>query len=108
MSQKKRTVRQIMDLVNQTSEKKYAYTTIHTILQRLEKDVIVSSTETSINKTKQRFYHIRKNAYKQEITKTLRNLYIKFGPVGIKHLSNILDTNIEDLDFEEIEKKLEL
>lgn len=105
---KESTVRQIMVQVNLNSQKQCAYTTIGTILKRLEAENIVLSKNKGIDKRNQKLFSIANNAHKNEVTKILRGLIMKFGPVGVRHLGEVLDTELNESDVDAIKKKLNL
>ncbi len=102
------TVRQVLNEVNSKSNKKYAYTTIGTILKRLETEGIVISKNNGIDKRNQKLFSIDNNAHKNEISKFLRGLLLKFGPVGVQHLGEIFETDLDEADVDLIRKKLNL
>ncbi|OLS28463.1 MAG: hypothetical protein HeimC2_06820 [Candidatus Heimdallarchaeota archaeon LC_2] len=108
MTSKELTVRQIMDDVNSNSHKQYAYTTIGTILKRLEIDGIVISKNKGTDKRNQKLFSIEDNAHKKEVSNFLRGLLLKFGPVGVRHLGEMLDTEINEGDIDLIRQKLNL
>ncbi|MHA2032548.1 MAG: BlaI/MecI/CopY family transcriptional regulator [Candidatus Kariarchaeaceae archaeon] len=104
----KKTVRQIMDDLNESSPKQYAYTTLATTLTRLDNEGVVTSTNISKHGRKQKLFTITKDAHKKEVTRMLRGLFIKFGPMGVRHLGEVLDTELDEKDVDSIKKKLEL
>ncbi|MCE7737505.1 MAG: BlaI/MecI/CopY family transcriptional regulator [Candidatus Heimdallarchaeota archaeon] len=108
MSNEKLTVRQVMERINNNSSKQYAYTTIGTILNRLELDGIVKSKNISNHGRKQKIFSIETDAHKKEVTNFLRSLFIKFGTTGVRHLGEILDTDLNEEDVASIKNKLNL
>ena len=102
------TVRQIMRKVNTKYGRHYGYTTIGTILQRLESDEMIKSKISGADRRNQKLFTISKNAHKQEVSRLLRSLFFKFGPLGIRHLGEILDTKLDEDEIESILEKLDL
>ena len=108
LNNEKLTVRQVMVKINTNSSKQYAYTTIGTILNRLESDSIVTSKDISDHGRKQKLYSIEIDAHKTEVTNFLRSLYIKFGTAGVRHLGEMLETELNEEDVASIKQKLNL
>lgn len=102
------TVRQIKRKVNAKYGRLYGYTTIGTILQRLESDGMIKSEISNADKRNQKLFTISKNAHRQEVSRLLRSLFFKFGSSGIRHLGEILDTEITDDEIQTIFDKLDL
>ena len=89
-------------------QRKYAYTTIATILSRLEKEGIMKSEARTINKRRVKIFSLRSDACKEEVTNFLENLFTKFGTAGFKHLGKILDTEMSEDQILSIQEKLNL
>lgn len=102
------TVRDVLREINNNNVKKYAYTTIATILKRLELDEMVVSVNMDNDGRRTKVYSIENNAHKIEASKLLRGLFTKFGMVGVQHLGQLLDVELDESGLEELKKKLNL
>ena len=100
------TIKEITKEVNQKHGREYAYTTIATVLVRLEKQNIVEARKAKINGRNIKLYFISEHGFKNEIKEQLQNVILKFGVGGVKHLGELLDTEIDEKDLESIQKRL--
>lgn len=100
-------IKDIAKKVNKKSENEYAYTTIATVLSRLENQKIIEVRKAKINGRKINLYYLSEQGFKTEIKNQLQNVIIKFGIGGVKHLGELLDTEIKDEDIESIQKRLD-
>jgi predicted transcriptional regulator len=82
-----------------------AYTTVATVLNRLEKEEKVFSIFISEKRTK-KIYLLSKSTIKNETDSFLKKFITQFGDVGIKHLGNMLNTEISDGDYQQLRDKL--
>ncbi len=99
-------VREILVEVERLADKKYAYTTIATILTRLEKEGIIRSEKNNGKIKSVKFYSLNQSAHKNEVNSFLKSLYTKFGMVGVKHLGDVLNADLTEEDLDKIRKKL--
>ncbi len=100
-------IKEITRTINEKSEKKYAYTTIATVLSRLENQNIIEARKAKINGRKINLYYLSEQGFKTEIKNQLQNVILKFGVGGVKHLGELLDTEIEEKDLVSIQKRLD-
>lgn len=100
-------IKDIAKKVNEKSEHEYAYTTISTVLSRLENQKIIEVRKAKINGRKINLYYLSEQGFKTEIKNQLQNVILKFGIGGVKHLGELLDTEIKDEDIESIQKRLD-
>ena len=101
-------IKEITKKVNIKSIKEYAYTTIATVLSRLENQKIIEARKAKINGRKINLYYLSEQGFKTEIKNQLQNVILKYGAGGVKHLGELLDTEIKDEDLESIQKRLDL
>ncbi len=101
-------IKEITKTVNEKSKKDYAYTTIATVLSRLENQNIIESRKAKINGRKINLYYLLEQGFKKEVQKQLQNVILKFGVGGVKHLGELLDTEIDEKDLESIQKRLDV
>lgn len=99
-------VRDVVERVEKISGKDYAYTTIATILQRLEDDGILISEKKKLEKRKKKYYRIRDEAPKEEAETFLKSFLAKFGSVGVRHLGEVMASDFSDEEIEELRRKL--
>ena len=100
-------IKEITGNVNEKSNKEYAYTTIATVLSRLEHQNIIEARKAKINRRKINLYFLSEQGFKKEVKKQLQNVILKFGVGGVKHLGELLDTEIDETDLESIQKRLD-
>ena len=100
-------IKEITKKVNEKSSKDYAYTTIATVLSRLENQKIIEARKAKINGRKINLYYLSEQGFKTEIKNQLQNVILKYGVGGVKHLGELLDTDINDEDIELIQKRLD-
>ncbi|MCE7734387.1 MAG: BlaI/MecI/CopY family transcriptional regulator [Candidatus Heimdallarchaeota archaeon] len=101
-------IKEITKNVNEKSDKEYAYTTISTVLSRLETQKIIEARKAKINGRKINLYYLSEQGFKKEVQKQLQNVILKFGVGGVKHLGELLDTEIDEKDLESIQKRLDV
>lgn len=101
-------IKEITKLVNVRSNKDYAYTTIATVLSRLENQSIIEARKAKINGRNINLYYLSEQGFKKEVQKQLQNVILKFGVGGVKHLGELLDTEIDEKDLESIQKRLDV
>ncbi|MHA2028842.1 MAG: BlaI/MecI/CopY family transcriptional regulator [Candidatus Kariarchaeaceae archaeon] len=101
-------IKEITKNVNEKSKKDYAYTTIATVLTRLENQKIIEARKAKINGRKINLYYLSEQGFKKEVQKQLQNVILKFGAGGVKHLGELLDTEIDEKDLESIQKRLDV
>ncbi len=101
-------IKEITKNVNEKSDKEYAYTTIATVLSRLQNQNIIEARKAKINGRKINFYYLSEQGFKKEVQKQLQNVILKFGVGGVKHLGELLDTEIDVKDLESIQKRLNI
>lgn len=99
-------VKDIIKNVNRISNKEYAYTTIATVLTRLEKQNLVVSQKARIEGRTINLYYLSESGYKKEIENQLSIVVNRFGFGGVKHLANLLDAEIDLDDMKELEQRL--
>ncbi|OLS22389.1 MAG: hypothetical protein HeimC2_29690 [Candidatus Heimdallarchaeota archaeon LC_2] len=100
-------IKDITKKVNEKSAKEYAYTTISTVLSRLENQNVIEARKAKINGRKINLYFLSEQGYKKEVRKQLQNVILKFGVSGVKHLGELLDTEIDENDLDSIQKRLD-
>lgn len=100
------TVREVLNEINLISDKIYKYTTIATILSRLEKENIITSEKKTDDKRSTKYYKLEETAHKKEVHSLLKSLFSKFGTTGVRHLADVLDSDITEEELEIIRKKL--
>ena len=92
-------IRNILNSIRGKSGTDYAYTTIATIVKRLETKNIVMVDKKIINNRFSHEYSFRPDAPKDEVKDILHSLVKRFGIVGIRHLGNVFN---EDLTEDEL------
>lgn len=100
-------VKEITRLINLKLEREYAYNTIATVLSRLEHQKIIVARKAKISGRNINLYYLSEQGFKSEIRNQLRNVILKFGIGGVKHLGELLDTEITDEEVELIQKRLD-
>jgi predicted transcriptional regulator len=99
-------IKEITNKVNKKSDRIYAYTTIATVLSRLENQKIIEARKAKINGRKINLYYLSEQGFKNEIKQQLQNVILKFGAGGVKHLGELLDAEIDEDDLESIQKRI--
>ncbi|MHA2276991.1 MAG: BlaI/MecI/CopY family transcriptional regulator [Candidatus Kariarchaeaceae archaeon] len=99
-------IKEITKKVNKKSDRIYAYTTIATVLSRLENQKIIEARKAKINGRKINLYYLSEQGFKNEIKQQLQNVILKFGAGGVKHLGELLDAEIDEDDLESIQKRI--
>jgi len=100
-------VRDINEAVDRISSRDNAYTTIATVLSRLESEELVIKKKAKIDNRTVNLYFLSEPAYKKEVNGMVKDIFRKFGLNAVKHLGTLFDADLDEDELEDLEKKLE-
>jgi len=100
-------IRNILNSIRDKSKNDYAYTTIATIVKRLEQKNIVIANQKLINNRFTYEYSLSQDAPKDEIKDILHSLINRFGTVGIRHLGKVFNEDLTEEDILRIKQQFE-
>jgi len=108
ITKKELTASDIHKKVNTKYRTDYHYNTVKTILMRLVDDGILSSKVKSGDGRHIKLFTIKRDAEKKEISGMVRNLFVRYGATGVRHLGEIFERELTDQEINEIKDKLDL
>ena len=100
-------IKDINKEVDRISSRENAYTTISTVLSRLESDKLVIKQKAKIDNRTVNLYFLSETAYKKEVNGMVKEIFQKFGLNAVKHLGQLFDADLDENELEVLEKKLE-
>lgn len=100
-------VKDVNKRVDEISSRNNAYTTISTVLTRLESEKLVIKRKAKIENRTVNLYFLSEIAYKTEVNGMVKDIFRKFGLNAVKHLGQLFDADLDQEELAELEKKLE-
>lgn len=101
-------VSDLVHLLAQNYDKEYAYTTIATVLKRLQKKGVLELIKTSGKTRDRNMFIISEQGQKEDMNDFLKQYFYRFGAKGIKHLGELMDNDFDEEEFNHIKKELDL